>query len=221
MSVSKDVLKKSVEEVLRLIKENKRKFKQSIELIVNLRDLDLKKPENRFVEIIQLPHGSGKPAKICIIASGAIASQAKSLNVDAIIDPNELSAYAGNKRKGKELAKTYDFFLAEAPSMSLVGRYLGMFLGPRGKMPTPVALNTPLEQLVESLRKSVRVRVRSAPHVKCRVGAEDMSVDEIVDNIETVFSRIVSRLPRGLNNIASVYLKGTMTPAVKVPLGRR
>ncbi|MEM2739389.1 MAG: 50S ribosomal protein L1 [Candidatus Bathyarchaeia archaeon] len=222
MSITKmrrDILRKGVEEALRLIEENPRKFKQSIELIVNLRDIDLKKPENRFVDIISLPYGSGKPAKICIIASGALASQAKNIGVDLLIDPNDLALYGSDRRRGKKLANEYDFFLAEAQYMGLIGRYLGAFLGPRGKMPTPITLTTPLEDVIKSLRNSVRIRVRANPQVKCRVGVEGMRIDEIVENMETALSKIISRMPKGVESIESIYVKGTMTPAIKVSLG--
>lgn len=212
------MLRRGVEEVFKLIEENPRRFKQSIELIMNLRDIDLKKPENRFVDVISLPYGSGKPAKICIIASGALASQAKSIGVDMLIDPSDLALYGSDRRKGKKLAREYDFFLAEAQYMGLVGRYLGAFLGPRGKMPTPITLTTPLEDIIKSLRNSVRVRVRTTPQVKCRVGVEGMKVDEIVENIEAVLSKIINRMPKGIGNIESIYLKGTMTPAIRIDL---
>ena len=216
--MQRDMLRKGVEEVFRFIEESGRKFRQSIELIVNLRDIDLKKPENRFMDVISLPHGSGKPAKICVVASGALASNAKNIGVDLIIDPNDLTLYASDRRKGKKLAREYDFFLAEAQYMGLVGRYLGAVLGPRGKMPTPITLTTPLEDTIKSLRNSVRIRVRTSPQVKCRVGVEGMSIDEIVENIEAVLSRIISRVPKGIGNIESMYVKGTMTPAVKISL---
>jgi len=218
--VQRDILRKTVEEVFKLIEGNPRRFKQSLELIVNLRDIDLKKPENRFVEVISLPHGSGKPARICLIASGALASQAKNVGVDLILDPNDLASYGSDKRKGKKLAREYDFFLAEAQYMGLVGRYLGTFLGPRGKMPTPITLTTSLEDIVKSLKNSVRIRVRTNPQVKCRIGIEGMTVDEVVDNIESVFSKIIGRMPKGMGNVDSIYLKGTMTPAIKVNLSK-
>ncbi|MCS7112421.1 MAG: 50S ribosomal protein L1 [Candidatus Bathyarchaeota archaeon] len=217
--MQRDILRKGVVEALRFIEENPRRFKQSVELIVNLRDIDLKKPENRFVDVISLPHGSGKPAKICMIASGALASQARNVGVDLLIEPNDLALYGSDKRRGKKLANEYDFFLAEAQYMGLVGRYLGTFLGPRGKMPTPITLTTSIGDVVRSLRNSVRIRVRTNPQIKCRIGVEGMKVDEMVENVEAILSKVVSRMPKGIENIESIYVKGTMTPAVKVSLG--
>ncbi|MDW8061897.1 MAG: 50S ribosomal protein L1 [Nitrososphaerota archaeon] len=217
--MQRDILRKGVVEALRFIEENPRRFKQSVELIVNLRDIDLKKPENRFVDVISLPHGSGKPAKICMIASGALASQARNVGVDLLIEPNDLALYGSDKRRGKKLANEYDFFLAEAQYMGLVGRYLGTFLGPRGKMPTPITLTTSIEDVVRSLRNSVRIRVRTNPQIKCRIGVEGMKIDEMVENVEAILSKVVSRMPKGIENIESIYVKGTMTPAVKVSLG--
>ena len=98
-----------------------RNFKQSVELIVNLQDIDLKKPENRIYEVVELPHGrGGKPAKICLIAGPALATEAKKIpEIDRIIGKDELEALVGNKRLAKKIASQYDFFLVE-PAMTQI-----------------------------------------------------------------------------------------------------
>ena len=63
------------QEVLEAVKEAKeqskpRNFTQSVDMIVNIRDLDVKKPENRFNEEVTLPNGRGKEVKIGVIADG-------------------------------------------------------------------------------------------------------------------------------------------------------
>jgi large subunit ribosomal protein L1 len=100
--------------------------------------------------------------------------------------------------------------------MPLVGKTIGPILGPRGKMPTPVPPNAPIDQIIQSHRKLVRVRVREQPVVQCRIGTEKMPDDKIAENALAVFSRIEAKLERGPKNIGRVMVKTTMGQPVKV-----
>ena len=197
-------------------KSEKRNFVQSIELIINLRDIDPKKPESRIQELIELPHHTGKKSKICVIASGEMALKAKKAGADSVIERGGLEAMRGDKKKQKELAKNYDFFIAEAPLMPLVGRSLGAILGPRGKMPTPVPPTANIADQIEKHRKRVLVRLRGQPVLQCRVGNENMPDEEIAENAQAVVRRIEGKLKRGIKNIRSIHLKTTMGTPVKV-----
>ena len=106
----------------------KRNFTQTVELIINLKDVDPKKPEERFQELIELPYKPGKERTVCVIASGDMALRAKRSGADRVIEREELEKMSTDKKVLKELSKKYDFFIAEAPLMPLVGRYLGFCL---------------------------------------------------------------------------------------------
>ncbi|MCD6444053.1 50S ribosomal protein L1 [Candidatus Bathyarchaeota archaeon] len=196
-------------------------FKQSIELIVNLRDLDLRRPENRIIGLMELPYPPNKPVKVCVFASGELYTKAKKLGVDLILTRDDLERIAKDKRQAKKIAKNHDFFIAEASLMPLIGRTWGVYLGPRGKMPTPVPPTADIENILERLRRTVRIRVRNQPVVQLRVGTEDMDSKQIAENINAALNWIIDRLPKGLTNIKDVYLKGTMTPSFRVELRRR
>jgi large subunit ribosomal protein L1 len=198
----------------------KRKFPQSIDLVVKLREVDLKKPENRINEAIALPNPPDKSLKICVIASGDLATRAKDAGADMLISRQDLENLGKDKKAARKLAVNYDFFIAEAPLMPLVGRGLGSFLGPRGKMPTPVPPNAPIEQVVSNHRKMVRVRMREQPVLQCRVGTENMPDDKLVENIQTVVSRVEQKLERGFKNIGEILLKATMSKPVKVSFAK-
>ncbi|MFQ5836302.1 MAG: 50S ribosomal protein L1 [Candidatus Bathyarchaeia archaeon] len=197
-------------------KSKKRNFAQSIELVINLQDVDPKKPESRIQELIELPHPAGKESKICVIASGEMALKAKRAGANLVIKRGDLEALMGDKKKQKELAKTYDFFIAEAPLMPLVGKSLGATLGPRGKMPTPVPPTANIADQIEKHRKMVLLRMRGQPVLQCRVGNENMADKEIAENIQAVVRRIEGKLKRGIKNIRSIHLKTTMGTPVKV-----
>ncbi len=211
---------KAIAEAVKQAKEKskRRKFVQSIELIINLKDIDPKKPEGRIQELIELPHPPGRKNKICVFASGDLAIKARDAGADLVISREELETFIGDKKRQRSIAKNYDFFLAEAPLMPLVGRALGPILGPKGKMPTPVPMNADIAEHINKRRRTVLLRVRGQPVLQCRIGSEDMPDEHIVENIQTVLERIEGKLKRGIKNIESIYIKTAMGEPVKVQM---
>ncbi len=212
MPITTDAIEKAVGEVK---KAKKRNFVQSIDLAINLKDIDMKKPENRLNEEIVLPEGRGKDVKIAIIAEGDVAHQAKDF-VDTVITAGELEELAKDKKVAKKLANQHEFFIAQTDLMATVGRFLGTILGPRGKMPKPVPPAAPVAPIVERLRKTVRLRTKEQPVIHLSVGREDMDDKAIAENIYTVLQFVERKMEKGLNNIRSVYLKTTMGPCVRI-----
>ena len=213
----------NMKKILAAVKEVKskateRKFSQSIDLAINLQNIDMKKPEGRIQERIELPHSVGKETKICVIASGEMALKAKKAGASLVLERAALESLVGDKKKQKDLAKNYDLFIAEAPLMPLVGRSLGASLGPRGKMPTPVPPNANIKDQIEKHRKIVFVRIRGQPVLQCRVGNEEMKDEEIAENVQAIVKRIEGKLKRGIKNVKSIYLKTSMGSAVKVAM---
>ena len=199
-------------------KSTERKFSQSIDLAINLQNIDMKKPEGRISERIELPYSAGKELKVCVIATGEMAFNAKKAGASFVLDRAALEALVGDKKKQKEIAKKYDLFIAQAPMMALVGKSLGASLGPRGKMPTPVAPNADIKEQIEKHKKIVSIRMRGQPVIQCRVGNEEMADEEIAENIQTIVRRLEGKLKRGINNFKNVYLKTSMGSSVKVAL---
>lgn len=216
MPLNKDSVLDAVKEAKE--KSKKRNFTQSVELIINLRNVDTEKPENRIQDVVDLPYGLEKGNKICVIASGELALKAEKAGADGVIKRAELEALAGDKKKQKKLSKNYDFFVAEAPLMPLIGRILGPVLGPRGKMPTPVPPTGDIAQRLKRYKKAVRLRMRRQPILQCRIGTENMPDEKIVENVQAVIRRIERKLERGLLNVQSVCIKNTMGPPVPVKM---
>jgi len=214
MSIETNNIKSALKEARE--KAKKRNFNQSVELIINLRDVDVKKPENRIQESIELPYALDKKVGVCVFADGDLALRARRAGADLVLQSSDIEGLMNNKKRQREIAKSMNSFIAAAPLMPLVGRVFGPILGPRGKMPTPVPPTANIEDVIERHRRTIRIRVRDQPVVHCRVGTESMSDDEIAENIQTVIRRITRRLRRGIKNIDSIYVKMTMGPAVKV-----
>jgi large subunit ribosomal protein L1 len=216
LPLAKDEIARALGELRKNL--TKRKFSQSIDLVVRLREVDLKKPENRINETIALPNPPEKALKICVIASGDLGTRAKAAGADMLVTRQDMDALSKDKKAARKLAQDYDFFIAEAPLMPQVGKALGSFLGPRGKMPTPVPPNAAVDQIISSHRKMVRVRMREQPVLQCRVGTEAMTDENLAENIEAVVSRIEQKLERGFKNVGEILLKATMSKPVKISL---
>jgi large subunit ribosomal protein L1 len=215
LPVEKDAVLKALDEVRKAKKKN---FAQSVDLVFNLTDIDLKKPENRLNETVDLPYPPKKETKIVVFATGDLATRAKTSGADQVLGREDLDRYGGNKKEVKKLADSADFFIAETTMMAAVGKVLGPVLGPRGKMPTPVPPNAPIENVVARHNKIVRVRIRDQLNTQCRIGSEDMSNDELAGNIQAVISRLETRLPKGLRNIHEIGVKTTMGSLVKIKM---
>jgi large subunit ribosomal protein L1 len=197
-------------------KSEKRKFDQSIELILNLKDVDMKSSEGKLQEIVELPYSLAKQNKICVIASGELALKARRANADLVIERAELEGFAGKKRELRKIANDYDFFIAEAPLMPSVGRVLGPVLGPRGKMPMPVPPTADIASLIGKHRKTLVVRIRNQPILQCRIGSENMKEEEITENIQAVLRVVEGKLKRGEKNIKLAYIKASMGKPVSI-----
>lgn len=207
--------KETIEAVGKVLESRNRKFLESVEMAVNLKDVDLSNPKNRINEEVLLPKGRGRGVKVGVFGSGEFATKAKS-EADIVISPEELETLAGDKAQARKLVNTYDFFLAEAPLMVTIGKKLGTALGPKGKMPRPLPPQADPGPVVQTMRNTVRIRSKDRRTFHVAVGSREMSAEDISANIEAVLKRIESKLERGTANIASVYLKTTMGPAVRL-----
>jgi large subunit ribosomal protein L1 len=197
-------------------KAPERKFSESIDITINLKNIDMAQPKNRIDETILLPHGIGEKIGICVIGKGDIVTQAKDAKVDLIIGPEEVERLGGAPREARRVASTYRYFLAEMAVMPQVGRFLGPRLGPRGRMPMPIAGSTDIRPIVERLRNSVKIRTKDKTVFSTKVGTTAMKPEQIADNIEAIVKRIESVLEQGPLNVRSVFVKTTMGPAVRV-----
>ena len=185
----------------------KTKFQQTIDLIVNIKNLDMKKPESRFSKEVALPHGTGKSARVCLISDSHEGYEPK-------LGKDDITALERDKRVAKKLIRDYDFFMCEPTLMVLVGKVLGRYMGPIGKMPRllPPAANP--ATVAEELSKSVRIRVKDSPNIQCAIGTEAMADEQVLENAKRVIEEIKKVLP-AKSQIRNAYIKLTMGKPVK------
>jgi len=209
-------------EVIKKAKESDktRKFQQSIELILVFKDIDVKKGF-AINETIQLPKKMSKSASVCIIAAGDLGIQAKNAKADRVMNEAELIQLGKNKRESRKVINKYDFFLADTKLMPTVGKVLGQLLGPRGKMPTPIPFNAPVEALLERFRTSVGVKVKGSLSLSCKIGEESMEDADLAANASAVAATIEKKLPNGDKNIRRIMIKTTMGKAIRLEQAKK
>ena len=192
-----------------------RKFVESLDIAFTIKDVDLKNPNNRIQEEIRLPSGRGKELKIAMFAASDAAQKAKAAGIH-VIDPTEIEELGKNKGNAKKLANSYDFFLSEVPHMGLIGRYLGVVLGPRGKMPRPVPPVVDPAVIANGLKSTTIIKSRDKVTFQTSFGTRAQSHEELLKNAMEVYTRVTSKLERGIGNIRSLYIKTSMGPATRI-----
>ncbi|MFA5247209.1 MAG: 50S ribosomal protein L1 [Candidatus Micrarchaeia archaeon] len=200
--------------VTALLSENKgkRKFKQSVDIAVNFRDVDFNKPENRITLEVVLPFAP-RPTEVAVFADGQLAVDIKKL-VPLVISGEQIPSYAADKKKQKELLK-YSL-LSQTQLMAAVGKSLGQVLGSKGKLPKPIMPNANLADVVEKAKRSVTLRTKGKylPVVHCIVGNEELTDKQLTENITVVLDAIKHKVPEG--KIKTIYIKTTMGKPVAV-----
>jgi len=193
------------------VEENKRGFVQSVDLIINLRDIDLRKaPISLF---FSMPNKTRVP-KVCAFL------EKKSDSVDRAISKAEMTSL--DKKQIKSIGKEFDFFLSSAPLMGQVATVFGKTLGPLGKMPNPktggvimVESEDAIKAAVIKLKNAINIKVKE-PSIKVSVGKEDMDDEKLSENILAVYNNALAAMPNKKENIRSVMLKLTMSKPLKV-----
>ena len=190
-----------------------RKFKQSVELIVTFKDIDVKKGF-AINEVVQLPKTSS-PATVCVIATGDMNQKAKEAKADSVIGTEELGKFATNKRESRKFINKHDFFLADTKVMPTVGKTLGQLLGPRGKMPTPVPFDASIEAFLERFRTCIKIRTRASLSIGSKIGDVSMEDVDLSINAHAVLTAIEKKLPNGEKNMKKILIKTTMGKPIK------
>jgi large subunit ribosomal protein L1 len=201
-------------QLLELVKKareesTKRKFTQSAELTLVLKDIDIKKGFN-LGEVVVLPHKQKKEPSICVIATGDMGSRARKAGIDEVMDPAELDRLGTNRREARKMVRKHDFFLADTTQMTAIGRSLGQFLGPKGKMPTPLPYGAPVDSIAARFKNSVRVRAKNQLNVSAKIGDEKMDDKQLAENASAIIAAIEKKLPQGEKNIRNAMVKFTM-----------
>ncbi len=208
MALKEDLKKALVE----LRKEKKRKFNQTVDLIINLQKFSVKK---NSINLFTTLHYKIKDKKV------AAFLEIENKNIKTITKA-EFKKYS-NKKMIKKLVKEFDFFIAQASLMPQVATNFGRVLGPAGKMPSPqlgIIMNADdktINDLKEKINFNIKLKAKESS-IKTVVGKEDMKDEEIIDNILTIYHDLLKELPREKENIKNIEVKFTMTKPQKISI---
>ena len=232
MKVDDKLLKKSLNAAIDFsvikkegFKDKVRKFDESIDFIINLKDINLNDPKQRIDKEILLPNNiitKDKP-NICVIASDEILLEAKNLGLDTIDNDGLVKLNNEEKKVKKKFVKKYDFFIVEDKMMPNVARYLARFLGPLGKMPKPfpsgygiISNPNDLKVAIERYLKIIRIQLKKQLLIQVKIGKKSMAKEKVFENMKAVVEYIADQMPHKYNNIKSMFLKTTMGHPIKI-----
>lgn len=209
---------KVLEALKRAREGSKKKFNQTFDLILNLKELDLKKPEQKLDIFVVLPKGLGKRRKLCALVDESLYTDAKDA-FDRVILKSDFPNM--NEKEVKKIASGYDYFIAQANIMPDIAKVFGKVLGVRGKMPNPksgaiVPPKIVLKNVYEKFQKTVRLITKNELTAKCAVGTEQMTDEDVADNILAAYNAAVHALPQEAANVKDIIVKLTMGAPVKV-----
>jgi large subunit ribosomal protein L1 len=207
---NKELFAKAFEE----LKKNapKKNFLQTVDLIINMADIDLRKTP--ISTSVILPHPT-KDNKICAFL------EHKSDLVDKTISKAELMA-DWPKSEIKKLLRNYDIFISAASLMPAVAAKFGRVLGAAGKMPNPktggVLMRSDeaeIKAVAEKLKKTVMIRPKDLS-IKMAIGKEDTKTEIIAENATAIYHAVLNALPNKKENIRSLMIKLTMSKPIKL-----
>ncbi|MEZ0393643.1 MAG: 50S ribosomal protein L1 [Desulfurococcaceae archaeon] len=197
-------------------KAGDRKFRQSFEMYLVLDPKKVKKDDVQVNEVVALPNRFSSLPKVALIAGGEMATKAKEAGIDLVISPDDVDRLSTNKRELKRIIREYDFFASDASLMPKVGRSLGRYLGPRGKMPIPVPSGSSIQALADRLRSSVRARARAQLAIAAKIGDIDMPDEKVAENARALLNALKDKVPQGERSIKKIVIKATMGKPVEL-----
>ena len=216
MSYTPNQLEIAISEAKSQSKERKqRKFVETVEISVGLRDIDLKNPSNRINVETLVPNDLGGNLSVAVFAEGDLAIKSKESGLQTF-SRQDIEQLSKEPKQAKKIANQYTFFLAEAPLMGIVARFLGKILGPRGKMPKPIPPRVDLERFIERYNRTVQLRLKTTPVINTKIGKASLENNTLSENANAVIQTLVGKLPKGAGQIKSVTIKTTMGPSIKV-----
>ena len=204
------LLKKDYDEcVASVLKPNKqRKFRETIELQIGLKDYDPKK-DKRFSGAIKLPNVCKDTYKICIIGDAAHIDEAKALGLE-FIDVDGVTKFNKDKKIIKKWAKKYDLLLATDTIAKKLPKIMGPTLNKIGMFPQVITHKEPLKDRMNELKTTVKFQLKKVLCIHVAIGHVNLSEDELRTNLTMAVNFLVSLLKKQWNNVKSLNVKSTM-----------
>ena len=196
---------------MKVVKEtNTTKYDASVEVSMAL-GVDPKKADQAIRSTVNLPHGTGKTARVLVFATGPRADEARAAGAD-IVGGDELIEEVNGGRLD------YDAVVATPELMGKVGR-LGKVLGPRGLMPNPKTgtVTTDVAKAVTDIKGGkIEFRVDKDSNLHFLIGKSSFSAEQLADNYAAAVDEIMRVKPGSSKGryIRKAVVSTTMGPGV-------
>lgn len=201
-------LKKSIQVVIDGSKEKPRKFLETVELQIALKDYDTQR-DKRFSGTVKLPHVPRPRMKVCVLGDAVHCEQAQKAGIPykSVEDLKKLNK---NKKLVKKLAQEHDAFMASQVLIPQIPRLLGPGLNKAGKFPTLISHTDNLENKVRDIRSTVKFQLKKVLCMGVAIGNAGMTPEELRMNSLMAINFLVSLLKKNWNNVKKLYIKSTM-----------
>ncbi|MCG5444402.1 50S ribosomal protein L1 [Micromonospora sp. NIE79] len=200
-------------EAVKLAKETTNvKFDATVEVAMRL-GVDPRKADQMVRGVVNLPHGTGKTARVIVFASGAKAEEAAAAGADEV-GTDELVA----RIQGGWL--DFDAAIATPDQMAKIGR-IARILGPRGLMPNPKTGTVTMDvtKAVQDIKGGkITFRVDKHSNLHLIIGKASFTETQLVDNYAAVLDEVLRAKPSASKGkyLRKVILTTTMGPGVPV-----
>jgi large subunit ribosomal protein L1 len=215
MSYSPNQLEEAISKAKTLSEKRKqRKFTETMEISVGLRDIDLKDPSNRINTETLVPNDLGGNLSVAVFADGDLSTKSKEAGI-TVFGKQDIEQIAKDPKQAKKIANQFSFFLAQPQLMGTVARFLGKILGPRGKMPTPIPPRVEIDKFAQRYNRTVKLRLKTTPVINAKIGKANLDNNQLTENATAIVQTLVGKLPKGTTQIKSISFKTTMGPSAK------
>jgi large subunit ribosomal protein L10Ae len=196
------------------VKGKQRKFVESIELQVTLKNYDPLR-DKRFSGTFRLPVIPKPNSSVCILGNQKHCEKAEQIGVDKL-NVEDLKKFNKNKKIIKKFAKKYDNFLASASLIKQIPRILGPGLTKAGKFPAVLDDNDNVQEKIDATKATIKFQMKKVMCMSLAVANVTMNPAEIALNIQLAVNFLVSLLKKNWQNIKILYIKSTMGPPFQI-----
>merc|ERR1712033_32814 len=212
--VPREVLYECVQEILKASKAKPRKFLESVDLQIGLKNYDPQK-DKRFSGTVKLKHVPRQKFKVCLLGDQQHCDEAKAKGID-FMSADDLKKLNKDKKKVKALAKKYDAFLASDTLIKQIPRLLGPGFNKAGKFPSLVTHSDDLTVKVMDLKSTIKFQMKKVLCLSVAVGHVGMTEDDLTQNVHLAMNFLVSLLKKHWQNVRSLHIKSTMGPVQRL-----
>ena len=202
---------------VRLVKEtNATKFDPTVEVSMRL-GVDPRKSDQMVRGTVNLPHGTGKTARVLVFANAEKADEARAAGADYVGSDDMLEKVKGGWTD-------FDAVVATPDLMGKVGT-LGKVLGPRGLMPTPKTgtVTVDVAKAVSDIKGGkIEFRIDKHANLQFPIGKASFSAEQLVENYAAALDEVLRLKPSSAKGryVKKIVMSATMGPGIPVDVNR-